>query len=217
MCSIKHLNLKESYPETFSFEEFNNIQSFDKKLKYANQRLFKISSGSARVVYKVDNEKVIKIAKNKKGLAQNLIEADWGVQNHEIAAKIFNVGEFAMGIGPFWIEMEFAKKVTPSRFKQLTGFSKDEIHRYLLYLKYKNAPKNDLLYVLNDVLKSKAENSEFIQNLENLIFEFDMLYPGDFGKVSSYGEVLRYGKPKIVLVDFGLTKTVWNDFYKVNL
>ena len=57
--------IKEAYPESFSFEEFNNIRSYNGKLKYANQRLKKISSGSSRVVYQVDNERVLKIAKNK--------------------------------------------------------------------------------------------------------------------------------------------------------
>ena len=35
--------LTESYPETFNFEEFNNIRSYAKKLKYTIQSLRKIS------------------------------------------------------------------------------------------------------------------------------------------------------------------------------
>jgi len=34
----------EAYPEMFSFEEFNSIKSYNGKLKYANERLKKISS-----------------------------------------------------------------------------------------------------------------------------------------------------------------------------
>ena len=213
-------NLNEAYPEAFNFEEFSQIRSYRKKLQYANGLLRKISSGSARVVYQVDSEKVIKIAKNKKGLAQNNIESDWSLQrSSSIVAKIFEIGEEAEGIGPFWVEMELAKKVGPSRFKQLSGFSKDEVQNYLNYFKKIMQPydRNGFGSSITDELKTRAENSEWMQSLTEMIINYDMSYPGDFGRVNSYGEVIREGTPVLVLVDFGLTSTVWNDFYKVEL
>ena len=213
--------LNEGYPEAFNFEEFNKIRSYSKKLRYANGLLRKISSGSARVVYQVDSEKVIKVAKNKKGLAQNLIENDWSIQNTGIVAKIFESSqELTEGIGPFWVEMELAKKVGPSRFKQLSGFSKDDVQNYLAWLhKEKNPHDGQSWYkpTITDELRNRAENSEWMQNLTDMIINYDMSYPSDFGRVNSYGEVIRDGKPALVLVDFGLTSTVWNDFYKVEL
>ena len=213
--------LNEGYPEAFNFEEFNKIRSYSKKLRYANGLLRKISSGSARVVYQVDESMVIKIAKNKKGLAQNLIENDWSLQNTDIVAKIFESSqELTEGIGPFWVEMEFAKKVGPSRFKQLSGFSKDEVQAYLDYLRTIMKPHAGSWgssRIVTDELKNRAENSEWMQSLTEMIINYDMSYPGDFGRVNSYGEVIRDGKPALVLVDFGLTSTVWNDFYKVEL
>ena len=59
----------------------------------------------------------------------------------------------------------------------------------------------------------KIDENEFVQNLMSLINDYDMVYPGDFGKLSSYGEVMREGKPTIVLVDFGLTRSVYYDYY----
>jgi len=209
----------EAYPEAFSFEEFNAIRSYAKKLKYANTHLQKISSGSARVVYKIDNEKVIKIAKNKKGLAQNNIEADWSIQKYPIVAKTFDIAEgLTEGIGPFWVEMELAKKMTPNRFKQLSGLTKDDVQNYLSYLIAVNEPhRYQFKPMIRPELKTRCEDSEFMQDLVTLIMDYDMAYPGDFGRVNSYGEVIREGKPTIVLVDFGVTSTVWNDFYKVEL
>lgn len=212
--------LKEAYPEAFDFEEFGKIRSYAKKLRYANSHLQKISSGSARVVYKVDESKVIKIAKNKKGLAQNNIESDWSLQNTGVVAKIFEIGEEAEEIGPFWIEMELAKKVGPLRFKQLSGFSKDEVYAYLNYFKTLMKPQSKSWVntrIVTDELKTRAENSEWMQDLTSMIINYDMSYPADFGRVNSYGEVIREGSPSLVLVDFGLTSTVWNDFYKVEL
>jgi mRNA-degrading endonuclease RelE of RelBE toxin-antitoxin system len=64
-------NLLEDYPTSWSIEEFKKLNSFNARIKYCNQHLTRISSGSSRVVYKIDDEKVLKLAKNKKGLAQN--------------------------------------------------------------------------------------------------------------------------------------------------
>lgn len=207
-----------AYPVSFSFDEFNNIKSYNGKLKYANERLQKISSGSARVVYKVDEEKVLKIAKNKKGIGQNSIESDWGLQRmSDIVAKIFNTND-----DHFWVEMELAKKLTPNRFKQLTGMSLNEVQDMLRVMETLNNSsrrkylKQEQLKELHDEFSQKVNDNEFLNSLTDMIMNFGMKYPGDFGRVNSYGEVLREGVPTVVLVDFGLSESVWEDFYKVN-
>jgi hypothetical protein len=53
----------------------------------------------------IDNQKVIKIAKNKKGLAQNSVEAEAYIQNYDIVARVFDTDR-----NDFWVEMELAKK-----------------------------------------------------------------------------------------------------------
>jgi mRNA-degrading endonuclease RelE of RelBE toxin-antitoxin system len=218
MKSFKQYIKEMAYPVSFSFEEFNNIKSYNGKLKYANERLQKISSGSARVVYKVDEEKVLKIAKNKKGIGQNSIESDWGLQRmSDIVAKIFDTNE-----DHFWVEMELAKKLTPNRFKQLTGMSLNEVQDMLRVMETLNNSsrrkylKQEQLKELHDEFSQKVNDNEFLNSLTDMIMNFGMKYPGDFGRVNSYGEVLREGVPTVVLVDFGLSESVWEDFYKVN-
>lgn len=207
-----------AYPANFSFEEFDNIKSYNGKLKYANERLKKISSGSARVVYMIDDEKVLKIAKNKKGIGQNSIESDWGLQRmSDIVARIFNTSD-----DHFWVEMELAKKLTPNRFKQLSRMSINDVSDVLRIMDaLNNASRRKYLTQeqsaeLQEEFNEKVNNSEFLTSLVDMIINFDMKYPGDFGRVNSYGEVKRDGEPTLVLVDFGLTKSVWEDFYKVN-
>jgi len=64
-------NLYEmAYPESFSMDTLLSLSSYMKKVWYANTHLQKIASGSSRIAYKIDDEKVLKISKNKKGLAQ---------------------------------------------------------------------------------------------------------------------------------------------------
>lgn len=68
---MARLNIKEmTYPETFNMEEFKSISRFASRIKYCETHLQRISSGSGRIVYKIDDEKVLKLAKNPKGVAQ---------------------------------------------------------------------------------------------------------------------------------------------------
>ena len=65
-----------AYPVSFNMAEFKMLTTFVERIRYCQTRLQRISSGSARIVYKIDNEKVLKLAKNRKGIAQN--EAEGG-------------------------------------------------------------------------------------------------------------------------------------------
>jgi hypothetical protein len=60
----------------------------------------------------------------------------------------------------------------------------------------------------------EMQNNEFLIDVISLMHDYDMP-SGDLGRLSSYGEVIRDGKPKVVIVDSGLTNSVFNDFYKV--
>lgn len=64
---------------------------------------------------------VLKIAKNKKGLAQNRIEADRGIQQYGIVARVFDFDDD--NSFPFWVEMELAIPLSKNkkRFEQLVG------------------------------------------------------------------------------------------------
>lgn len=60
-----------AYPMFFNMEEMLSLDSYSARVRYCQQRLQKIGNGSSRVVFAVDDEKVLKVAKNKKGIAQN--------------------------------------------------------------------------------------------------------------------------------------------------
>lgn len=205
-------SVNEDYPAAWNKEEFQKIRSFAGKLKYANEHLQKIATGSGRAVFKIDDQKVLKIAKNKKGLAQNSVEGEGYIQNFSIVAKTFEIGDDIQDIGPFWIEMELAKKIGKPRFKQLTGVSIEKAHGYLT----KHMGRGQWYPTISDEEAKLLDENEFILEMMDLVGNYDMSV-GDFGRTSTYGEVTRDGKPKVVLVDFGLTNTVWDDYYKVRL
>jgi hypothetical protein len=121
----------EDYPSSWDIEEFKNLKSFNARVKYCNEHLSRISSGSSRIVYKIDDEKVLKLAKNKKGLAQNEVEIEYSnyYDISDIVAKVFESDE-----NNLWVEMELAKKVTPNIFKNVVGISFED---YATGMRYK--------------------------------------------------------------------------------
>lgn len=197
-----------AYPASWNLETFKALGSFSKRAAYCNQHLQRLSSGSGRIVYKIDEEKVLKLAKNAKGVAQNGVERDWYVQDayEDIVAKVFDVDE-----NDLWLEMELAKKISPARFKSLIGVRVEDVGLYLQVLHARDNSRHTYWNV-SDEVKSQLDNNEWFQRLYTLQREVD-LAPGDFGKTSSFGEVLRNGKPAVVVIDMGLNQAVAKDHY----
>ena len=115
---------------SFNLEEFKKLPSFNARVKYCNAHLRKLGTGSSRIVYELDIKRVFKLAKNQKGLAQNEVEIGMGLHDYYakgIVAEIFEADEERYT----WLIAEFAKKTTPTRFKQLTGVSIKELDEFL--------------------------------------------------------------------------------------
>ena len=75
--NIIQKELEEDYPINWNVEDFKKLNSFNKRIQYCEEKLTRISSGSSRIVYKIDESKVLKLGKNKKGIAQNEAEIDF--------------------------------------------------------------------------------------------------------------------------------------------
>jgi len=205
-------NIKEmAYPVEFSFEKLLSLPSYAKRLAYVDSHLQKIGSGSARTVYKVDDEKVLKVAKNKKGLAQNRVESDYSLQNYGAIARVFDTSE-----KDIFLEMEYAKRLKPTEFKKIVGYSLEELYDFLRYYnRYLHGGK----YVYDPSKPDNADDmieNEFINDIIDIAGNYDMVIPGDFAKISTYGKVMRNGEESVVIVDFGFTRDVYETEYKRN-
>jgi hypothetical protein len=198
-------DLDEDYPVSWSIDEFKKLTSFSARVNYCNQHLQRLSSGSSRIVYKIDDNKDLKLAKNKKGIAQNETEIDFGNDSYvnDVVAKIFDHDE-----NNLWVEMELAKKVTPSIFKNIVGVT---FENYCHIIKYRNSISVDFGFTV-----SKPENyndiweNEFVYNMMDFMVNYELPW-GDLCRLSSYGLV---GNNRIVLIDYGLTSDVYDTYYK---
>lgn len=210
-----------AYPISFNFDEFKNIKSYNGKVQYCNTHLQRLSSGSSRIVYRVDDEKVLKLAKNKKGLAQNKAEYNSYAQETGISANVFDCDTDNF----YWIEMELAQKCTPNSFKQILGYTFDFVQNFIDYVYSWYARRNRNGYNPNAIYDKKyQEKFEELTNEQGNNWEwFSMLTDymtntglesiGDLKRISSWGIVKRNGNLEIVLIDFGMDDEVFGAYY----
>ena len=188
--------------------QLDNIRSFNGKVKYADQNLERIGSGTGRIVYSIDDNKALKLAKNPKGIAQNEVEE--GVSGyHDTEDIVTEVFEHAEDYS--WLLVENAKKVSEKRIKELTGIpSLRELHAFL-YNTFRQ--KNVSAISQSKEMKDFLWENEFASNLANFVGNYGQVF-GDMNRPSSYGEVIRNGKPTIVLTDYGIDEDVSATHYK---
>jgi hypothetical protein len=202
----------EAYPTTWDIETFKGLKSFAKRIKYCEENLQRISSGSSRIVYKIDDEKVLKLAKNKKGLSQNEIEIEYSgyYDLSDILARTFDYAD-----DNTWVEMELARRVTAPIFKQIVGFDwKDYIMAMDKQYRRVNPQKSIGRYreEPNTEIEDKMWENEFCYSMFSLLGNYDIPV-GDLLRFSSYGVVNRNGKNTIVLIDYGLNNENYESYY----
>ena len=129
--NIIQKELEEDYPINWNVEDFKKLNSFNKRIQYCEEKLIRISSGSSRIVYKIDESKVLKLAKNQKGIAQNEAEIDFSNDYmwDGITAEIFNHDENSL-----WVEMELARKVTPTIWMNIVGIPLNDMMDCVRYM-----------------------------------------------------------------------------------
>jgi hypothetical protein len=205
-------SINEDYPKSFSMEEFNNIPSYRGKVKYANDRLKKLGAGSSRVVFQIDNNKVLKLAKNGKGLAQNEVETDGYFGQMDITANIIDYDD--KHDMPYWVEMELAIPINRNKKKleHLLGLSLEELESFLIANNPNSRGPSYRSYKISQERMDELWEHEYASQLVDLVGNIDMEV-GDLVRPSSWGIVNRGGKDEPVLIDFGFTNNVRANYY----
>jgi hypothetical protein len=208
---IQESDLLEDYPASFDMEVFKSLKSHAGRNRYAEEHLQLIKKGSSRAVYKIDEEKVLKLAYNDKGKAQNEVEIEYGQYGDlsGILAKIFDYDKQ----DHLWVEMELARiNLKTSDFEKVVGFKfKDiqtAIHNYGIDSGNSRGSKKEMD---SELLDSMWEN-EFMLGIFDYIGNYGVP-PGDLTRLSSYGVVERDGIDQIVIIDYGLTHSVYSSYY----
>lgn len=211
-----------NYPQNFNIEHFKSLPTFNQRVNYCNSTLERLGSGSSRIVYLIDNNTVLKLAKNKKGVAQNEREIEIGTsgyyQGFDLFADVYEYDENGL-----WLEMQYARRAKKSDFKRILGESFEYLQEFIQWT------ANHYLHVtqqrsINSVYEKHFNSDEFWEIFDNDYTILNALYEmmlneqlkayGDLMRISSWGVVNDTDGEKLVLIDFGLNDDVFNNYYK---
>lgn len=195
-------NYKKQLPvtdiKTPTLKKISDAKEFSKKINIAKENFDFLGEGSSRVVFKLSDDYVIKIAKNDKGIAQNLSEMRPELQT-SVTNKIL-VGDKKGS----YIITSFAEDITEKEFEELTDMNFKQFSAAILY-KFnqedeKNFPKP------RDY--EEIKKNEYFKKMIDLIVHHDLL-EGDAVRISSYGKIGN----KVKLVDYGLDRDIYKKLY----
>ena len=217
---IKREMLKEAVGFGFSIEYMKQLGSLKARYQYCKQFLGNpIGRGSSRVVFQYDDQWVIKLALNGKGIAQNEAECDFSKEWFVNITPNVNY-EMTDEEGYKFLMSEYIIPAKDEDFVEVFGFDFNTwkkfintcVCQYDRRYEKKISRYNDSHKFNSDELSEIIENNdiarEFYDYLTNYQpFHYDMM------NIKNYGLTNRNGYSEIVLCDSGLNEEIWNNHY----
>ena len=205
--------LKEAMSDRFSFTELKNIRSFKGRYQYCLRTLGPTQGrGSSRVIFQLSDEKILKLALNKKGIAQNEVECDWGIQKYDVVPEIYNESDTE---NYYYLVSEYVLPAKEQDFEHIFGFDFMTFCQCLVaFWKCYNPRGTCWIRPMDD--KSLEALMDDCEDLNSFYYYMTDYRPpiGDMIRIDNYGMTKRSGSPQIVLLDSGLTDDVFNNYYK---
>jgi len=183
--------------------------------------------GSSRFVFAMDSGKVLKIARNKKGVEQNKLEAFAGRDPHvhSMLASVYDSSPENA-----WLVSEFVEPLDDLDFKvaeSVAGVSWEEV-RKVLGLSSKTDAKVTAKAGDSETATKKLSiprghagkrpsgsgclaGDKFLEGLKGFLDRYQGMLTGDIVKLSSWGVS---GKGCLVLLDYGITRKKFEELYK---
>lgn len=182
--------------------------------------LEELGIGSSRFTFNMGNGKVLKVARNQKGVEQNKLEATAGRDPsvHDILASVYDWSE-----DHAWLVAEKVEPLSDLDYKEAeaaTGVPWADV-RNILGLSDKSEAELTIAQVTKKMDK-KGEKSvsaggscstgrEFLEQLGGFLDRYKDMLPGDIVKLSSWG---INKKGCLVLLDYGITRKKFEELYK---
>ena len=210
---LTHLFLKEAMGESFSFDKLKSIRSFKERYNYCLQTLGPTQGrGSSRVIFQLSDERVLKLALNAKGIAQNEAECDWGIQSYDVVPEIFNESDTEKY---HFLVSEYVLPAKEEDFEAIFGFDFMTFCQCLVAFWKCYVPQGRCYISPMDdkSLETLLGENEDLNSFYSYMTDYQVPI-GDMIRIANYGMTNRSGVPQIVLLDSGLNDDVYNKYYK---
>ncbi len=212
--NIVETALKEVHDSSFSLDEFSHIPTFKGRIQYCDERLEKLGAGSSRIVYKIDENRVLKIARNNKGIAQNTREADFGRNRYGVTTELYE----ADTDNYTWVEMERAYPVKKSEVQSIAGVTFLDLCAIICYIHDEYSRPNDKIFAryghdpssIKEIMEKEVytEKNEFLYRLYGYLSDYQPSTIADYCRINNWGKVIRNGQLDLVIVDDGYDEEV---------
>lgn len=208
--NLNKIIVNEAMMDGFSFETLTSLSSYKKRIDYCKQMLGQpIGNGSSRIVFQISDERVLKVAKNQKGIAQNEAEGEWGKQNYDVFPTLYNVDD-----NYIFLETEYVLPCQKKDFPQVLGISFEEFKDFIkcAYNSYARRP----LYtnMSQERYVELLENNENLYSINTYLADYQLENVADLLRLANLGLVRRNGEERIVILDDGLTEEIFNTYYR---
>lgn len=180
-------------------KNLSSLNTFRARIEYAERNMERLSSGSSRMVFETSDGYILKLAKNEKGLAQNGVESEPSMRTKHVNGALDSDPDDK------WILAEKAEKITAEDFEKLTGLTFQEFSDAISY-GLRNISGGSDVKKPKDF--DKISENEFYHDIWSVASEHNLL-PGDLVRMSSFKKI----EDRIVLVDAGLTREIYDEFY----
>ena len=204
-----------AYPSNFNMEEFKSIKTYEGRVRYCEERLRYLGKGSARIVFLIDDNTVLKLARNPKGVAQNEVEGgDWYLAKIGLFPEVYDIDDDYR-----WIEMQRARRVTSSDFKRICGYNWKTVQEWINYIMYNETydPAYTMLFKSEEFKEVREDYDNIFHKIEDYLGSYgrQSVMSGDLKRPSSWGAIIdSNGNERLVVVDYGINETIYNDYYK---
>ena len=200
--------INEAMSDNFSFDTLKQISSFRGRLQYCIKTLgFRCGSGSSRTCFQLDDNRILKLALNNKGIAQNELEGrmDNNLDSLGVRPLIFDETDYDNN---WFIVCEYVLPARVADFKRLLGISWKQFCDFITTCaieKEGGDPPIDW-----DTFGDMLDNNEKLYCIHDFIANYNISC-GDLLRLTNYGLSKNNG---IVILDTGLDSEVWNNYYR---
>jgi len=190
--------------DRFDLNQFKNMVSADAMIAYASTYLERLGEGSSRLTFIFSGNKVLKIAKDAAGVAQNEAEiiihtspSSVSISAAQVTTKIYDMDDNYR-----WLTAEMVSPMPaldPAKFKEFTGMDWEK------FVKIARGPDVNI----NDDIGIPSGVQKMIVTVQSLMNDLG-LKPGDLFRIDHWGV---NGNGQMLLLDYGFTVDVRDKHY----
>lgn len=209
----QYKRLFEAMLPSFSLKELDGIWNYEDKFEYCCEHLGEpIGEGSARAVFQIDGDRVLKLAMDEPGEAQNKTEVENETYNDSLNMfpKIYDYDRECYS----WVVSEYASPMGKEDIVKIFGVNDEEFFHIIEALDrlVDKEKTGEISERERGSIEYYSKCHPFLAGLVEC-FRNDMVFAGDLASFSNFGKINRNGNLIPVILDSGMNTEVYKKYY----